>query len=69
MKSSPLMLLPLALLTLVGSVGAIELASNTQEPVDCVSVHQKALAAVARGELSEGQAMFITASCFAPQGH
>ena len=65
-RSSPLLLLPVALVSLIGSVRAIE--TNDKGLVDCVAVHRQVLAAVQRGELREEEAIYITASCFKSQG-
>ena len=65
-RSSPLLLLPVALVSLIGSVRAIE--TNDKGLVDCVAVHRQVLAAVQRGELREEEAIYITASCFKGQG-
>ena len=64
-RSSPLLLLPVALVSLIGSVRAIE--TNDKGLVDCVAVHRQVLAAVQRGELREEEAVYITASCFKSQ--
>ena len=65
-RSSPLLLLPVALVSLIGSVRAIE--TNDKGLVDCVAVHRQVLAAVQRGELREEEAIYITAICFKSQG-
>jgi len=65
-RSSPLLLLPVALVSLIGSMRAI--AASEKTFVDCVAVHRQLLAAVQRGELREEEAIYITASCFNNQG-